>query len=65
MSEPWNESEAVTFNVTLPSREDMRDVVSTCLTVATNLTCYTAVAGFVYMSMLRREYREHRESARA
>lgn len=58
MSEPWNESEAVTFNVTLPSREDMREAVSTCLTVATNLTCYTAVACMVYMSMARREYRE-------
>ena len=58
MSEPWNESEAVTFNVTLPTPADVREAVSTCITVATNLTCYTAVAGLVYLSMARREYRE-------
>ena len=64
MSEPWNEIETVSYNVTLPSVSQIREAVSTCLTVATNLTCYTAVACMVYMSMARREYRE-RESARA
>ncbi len=58
MSEPWNEIETVSYNVTLPSVSQIREAVSTCLTVATNLTCYTAVAGMVYMSMARREYRE-------
>ena len=58
MSEPWNEIETVSYNVTLPSVSQIREAVSTCFTVATNLTCYTAVAGMVYMSMARREYRE-------
>ena len=58
MSEPWNEIETVSYNVTLPSVSQIREAVSTCLTVATNLTCYTDVAGMVYVSMARREYRE-------
>ena len=58
VSEPWNEIETVSYNVTLPSVSQIREAVSTCLTVATNLTCYTAAAGMVYVSMARREYRE-------
>lgn len=58
MSEPWNWRESVTNNVTNVTRPSARQVVSHGLEIAVNLTCYTAVASFVYMSMLRREYRE-------
>ena len=58
MSEPWNWRASVTNNVTNVTRPSPRELVSHGLEIAVNLTCYTAVASFVYISMLRREYRE-------
>ena len=58
MSEPWNWRESVTNNVTNVTRPSPRELVSHGLEIAVNLTCYTAVAGMVYVSMARREYRE-------
>lgn len=58
MSEPWNWREGVTNNVTNVTRPSPRELVSHGLEIAVNLTCYTAVASLVYISMLRREYRE-------
>ena len=64
MSEPWCERNSTLYGTNREVIHLIRSVTSNvtdAVSVAVNLTCYTAVAGFVYMSMLRREFREQRE----
>ena len=64
MSEPWCERNSTLHRTNRKPKHLIRSVASNvteAVSVAINLTCYTAVAGLVYMSVLRRDYREQRE----